>query len=82
MKFQVEQILDGDWTEKEVTVGFAGCGPLGAPANQPGQHVLVFALRIQPEPPTFFHAGFLLPPEQEAEAMAALRMVKTNPLIR
>ena len=79
VKFQVQQILRVDWTEKEVTVSFLGCGPLGSPANQVGQRVLVFALRIQPEPPTFFRAGFLLPPEQEAEAMAAVRAVEAIP---
>jgi hypothetical protein len=79
VKFQVQRILRGSWSEKEVTVGFPGCGPLGSPANQVGQGVVVFALRIQPEPPTFFRAGFLLPPEQRAQIETALDAVETIP---
>ena len=79
VKFQVAQILRGNWGEKEVTVQFPGCGPLRSPPYREGQRVLVFALRVEPEPPTFFHGGFLLPPEQEAEAMAALRAVEAIP---
>jgi len=77
--FEVGQILRGSWTEKRVTVQFNGCGPLPSPTYRIGQHVLVFALRMEPEPPTFFRAGFLLPPEQIAEVTAALEKAESNP---
>jgi len=72
-RFEVGQILRGSWAEKQLTVEFTGCGPLPDPPYRSGQRVLVFALRMEPEPPTFFRAGFLLPPEQMAEATAALQ---------
>jgi hypothetical protein len=72
VKFQIDQILRGDWTEKEVTVHFLGCGPLRSPPYQAGQRILVFAVRVEPAPPMAFRAGFMLPPEQLAQAEAAL----------
>jgi len=76
VRFQVGQILRGDWSQEEVTVSFLGCGPLTNPANHVGLRVVVLALRIQPEPPTFFRAGFLLPAEQRAQVEAALEAVE------
>lgn len=76
VRFQVEQILRGSWASNEVTVGFPGCGPLPSPPYRAGQRVLAFALRIQPEPPTFFRAGFLLPAAQRAQVEAALESVE------
>lgn len=77
--FEVGKILRGNWAERQVTVEFTGCGPLPDPPYRSGQRVLVFALRMEPEPPTFFRAGFLLPPEQMAEAMAALEAAERDP---
>jgi hypothetical protein len=81
VKFQVDQIMRGDWSEKEVAVGFPGCGPLD-PRIHVGQPVLVLALRIQPEPPAFFRAGFLLPVEQRGQLEEALRTVEAIPDVK
>lgn len=77
--FEIGQILRGNWAEKQVTVQFPGCGPLPNPPNHAGQRVLLFALRLEPGPPTFFRAGFLLPPEQKAQAQAALEAAEATP---
>jgi hypothetical protein len=78
VKFQIDQIIRGDWSDKEVTVGFPGCGPLHSPTYHSGQHVVAFALRVEPEPPVVFRAGFLLPLDQLAEAQRALQAVEAS----
>jgi hypothetical protein len=42
------------------------------PPYQAGQRIVVFVVRVQPEPPMFFRAGFVLPSEQLAVAEAGL----------
>jgi len=79
VSFEVGKILRGSWAEKQVTVEFTGCGPLPSPPYHSGQRVLVFALRMEPGPPTLFHSGFLLSPEEMAEARAALEAAERSP---
>jgi hypothetical protein len=78
LKFGVEHILRGIWEEKQITIGFSGCGPLPTPPYHAGQRVLVFALPLEPWPAKFFRGEFMLPPEQEAEAMTALKAVEAK----
>jgi hypothetical protein len=78
LKFEVEQILEGSWPDKQVTVYFSGCGPLPHSPYRLGQRVLVFALRMEPEPPVIFRGRFLLPPEQLEQAKAALEAAEAG----
>jgi hypothetical protein len=75
VKFQIEQILRGTWSAKEVTVQFLGCGP---PPNSPyrsGNRVLVLALPLNTDPTPPFRAGFMLPPSQRDQLLADLLAV-------
>jgi hypothetical protein len=78
VKFGVDQVLRGNWTGQAITVQFLRCGPLRDPPYRSGLQVLVLALPLEPSPAKFFRAGFLLPPEQQEEAISALRAIEAS----
>jgi hypothetical protein len=78
VKFGVDQVLLGSWTEQAITVQFLGCGPLRDPPYRSGLQVLVFVLPLEALPAKFFRAGFMLPREQQEEAISALRAIEAS----
>jgi hypothetical protein len=70
MGFNVEQVLSGEWDEKQASVRFNGCGLLDP--YRPGQRMVVFADVYGNSEPVELYARFLVPPNQMPQVRAAL----------
>jgi hypothetical protein len=68
-KFDVEQVLQGEWADEHPTIRFRGCDPL---SYQRGQRMVVFADVYDRPQPGWLYGRFLVPPDQRPQVKAAL----------
>ncbi len=72
INYDVEQVLYGDWTEKQIVVNIGICGYLpGLPILQ-GKRMIVFAAVPQKQSRVYGNLDALFAPEQMAQVKAAL----------
>jgi hypothetical protein len=69
VKFLIDTPLHGSWTQKEVTVSFAGCGPTAYPPFRKDQKMVVLAEIIQSVPPPDILRGELVLPVAQSEQL-------------
>jgi hypothetical protein len=68
----VEQLLYGDWTDKEMVVHFGTCSNLPDPPIRAGQRMIVFAYVSPGQSQVYGDLNMLFAPEQMAQVRAAL----------
>jgi hypothetical protein len=72
VNYDVEQILHGEWTDKQMVVHFGACSNLPDPPIRAGQHMIVFAFVSQWQSQVYGELNLLVAPEQMAQVKAML----------
>jgi hypothetical protein len=72
VNYYVEQILHGEWTDKQMVVHFGACSNLPDPPIRTGQHMIVFAFVSQWQSQVYGELNLLVAPEQMALVKATL----------
>lgn len=73
VNYDVEQVLHGEWTDKQIVVDFGACSNLPDPPIRAGQSMIVFALVSQGQRSQVYgYLDLLFAPEQMVQVRAAL----------
>jgi hypothetical protein len=72
INYDVEQVLHGDWTDKQIVVHFGFCFNLPDPPIRTGQRMIVFAYVSRRESQVYGELNLLVAPDQMAQVKAAL----------
>jgi hypothetical protein len=72
VNYDVEQVLHGEWTDKQMVVHFGACSNLPDPPMRAGQRMIVFAYVSQWRSQVYGYLNLLFAPEQKAQVKGAL----------